>query len=53
MNQLRLLNFKNVEIPNELVKTSNKIKSELVIVKLIKVEILRFQLIKLYMKLSL
>ena len=47
MKHLRLLNFKNVEITNELVKTSNKIKPKLVIVKLIKVKILRFQIKKL------
>ena len=41
--------MKNVEIPNELVKTSNQIKLKIVIVKLIKVEILKFKIEKLYL----
>ena len=53
MKHLRLLNFKNVEIPNELVKTLNKIKPKIVIVKLIKVEILKFQTEKSYLKIHL
>ena len=53
MKHLRLLNFKNVNIPNELVKTSNKIKPNIVIVKLIKAEFLKFQIEKLYLNIHL
>ena len=53
MKHPRLLNLKNVKIPNELVKNSNKIKPKIVIVKLTKAEILKFQIEKSYLKIHL